>query len=88
MSSNQQLYKRQSSEASSLASDVYKTTTETVSSVGANLAGAFSGALSIGGSASSKRTTTTTSGGMTKAQADQLYEENIEDEYAKREGGA
>lgn len=90
MPSNQQLSTKQSSDVSSAASDIYKTTTETVSSVGVSLAGAFSGALSVGGQASSKRTTTTASGGsqMSKAQADQLYEERIEDEYAKREGGA
>ncbi len=90
MSSNQQLSTKQSSDVSSGTSDVYKSTTETVSSIGASLAGAFSGSLSAGGQASNKRTTTTTSGGsqMSKAQADQLYEENIEDEYAKREGGA
>jgi hypothetical protein len=53
-------------------------------------AGAFSGALSVGGQASSKRTTTTISGGsqISQAQADRLYLERIEDEYAKREGGA
>jgi hypothetical protein len=90
MSSNQQLATKQSSDVSSTASDAYKTTTETVSSVGANLAGAFSGALSVGGQASSKRTTTTTSGGnqISQAPADQQYLERMEDEYAKREGGA
>lgn len=90
MSSNQQVSTKKSSDVSSGASDAYKTTTESVSSIGASLAGAFSGSLSAGGQASSKRTTTTTSGGsqMTKAQADQMYQENIEDEYAKREGGA
>jgi hypothetical protein len=90
MSSNQQLSTKQSSDVSSTASDTYKTTTETVSSIGASLAGAFSGALSVGGHASSKRTTTTMSGGsqISQAQADQQYLERMEDEYAKREGGA
>jgi len=92
MSSNQQVSNKQSSssDASSAVSDAYKTTTESVSSVGAGLAGAFSGSLNAGGQASSKKTTTTTSGSnqMSQAQADQQYEENIEDEYAKREGGA
>ena len=90
MSSNQQVSTKQSSDASSTASDAYKSTSETVSSVGANLAGAFSGSLSAGGQASSKKTTTTTTGAsqMSKAQADQQYIDNIEDEYAKREGGA
>jgi hypothetical protein len=90
MSSNQQLSTKQSSEVSSAASDAYKTTTESVSSIGASLCGAFSGSLSAGGHASSRRTTTTTSGGsqMSQALADQQYAERIEDEYAKREGGA
>ena len=72
------------------ASDTFRTVTETASSAGASLAGAFSGSLSAGAHASSKKTTTTTTSGqqMSKAQADKLYEERIEDEYAKREGGA
>ena len=90
MPSTQQLSTKQSSDVSSTASDTYKTTTETVSSVGVSLAGAFSGALSVGGQASSKRITTTISGGsqISQAQADHLYLERMEDEYAKREGGA
>ena len=92
-----------------------------MASAGASIAGAVSGSLSMGASASHKKTTTTktripaevayrqpitndaayqgqpqqiASGGvgeqkrLTQAEADQLYEERMEDEYAKREGGA
>lgn len=71
-----------------------KQTTETVSSVGASLGGAFSfSGAGHAGASSYKRTATTSSGEesgqqLGKAQTDQLYEERMEDEYAKREGGA
>jgi hypothetical protein len=71
-----------------------KQTTETVSSIGASLGGAFSFAgAGHAGASSYKKTTSTTSGEesgqqLSKAQTDLLYEERMEDEYAKREGGA
>lgn len=70
-----------------------KQTTETVSSVGASLGGAFSFSGAGHAGASSYKKTTTSSGEesgqqLSKAQTDQLYEERMEDEYAKREGGA
>ena len=80
------------------ASDVMTKTSEAVtSSIGASVAAAFSGGGSIGASSKKTKTTTTTErapaqqssgGAMSKAEADRRYEENIEDEYAKREGGA
>jgi hypothetical protein len=88
--SSKEVAQKESSSVGQAASDSFKTVTETASSAGASLAGAFSGSLSAGTSASSKKTTTTTSSGqqLSKAEADRLYEERIEDEYAKREGGA
>jgi hypothetical protein len=81
---------KQSSGVGQAASDTVKTVTETASSAGASLTGAFSGSLSAGAHSSNKKTTTTSSSGsqISKKEADQLYEERIEDEYAKREGGA
>ncbi|KAL2401433.1 hypothetical protein ABEF93_006107 [Exophiala dermatitidis] len=98
---------------------ILKKTSDAVASAGASVAGAVSGSLSMGASASNKKTTTTkttipagqqsqttegapgqpaqgriTTGGpgeqkrLTKQEADAQYEERIEDEYAKREGGA
>lgn len=100
----------------------FKKTSEAVANAGASVAGAVSGSLSLGASASHKKTTTTKtripdnatyqqqaiinggagqpaqgriqSGGvgeekrLTQREADALYEERMEEEYAKREGGA
>ena len=77
----------QSSDITSSLSSAGQKTTETVSSAGANIGAQFSGAFSAGGQSHTK-TTTTESGGISKSQADRQYEERIEDEYAKREGGA
>ena len=88
---DQQIAKQQFSDVSASDSGVLRKATESVASVGAYVAGAFSGALSLGGSASSKRTTTTTStrgSQLSKREADQLYSGRMEDEYAKQEGGA
>lgn len=90
--SSQQVSQKQSQEADKSQSSAYQSTKETVSSVAANLSGAFN--ISGGASANAgsyNKTTTTTSGGdqkLSKEEADRLYEERIEDEYAKREGGA
>jgi hypothetical protein len=88
--SSKEVAHKESAGVGQAASDTFKTVTESASSVGASLAGAFSGSLSAGTHASSKKTTTTTSSGqqISKAEADKLYQERIEDEYAKREGGA
>jgi uncharacterized protein YjdB len=84
-----QVTTNQSSSLTNPGYDVVTKTTETVTSTTAGLSGAFAGSLSVGGSASSKTITETSSGSqMSKAEADKLYEERIEDEYAKREGGA
>ncbi|KAJ9662610.1 hypothetical protein H2198_001282 [Neophaeococcomyces mojaviensis] len=87
-----QVAQKQSSETDQSQSSAIQTTKETVSSAAANLSGAFnfSGGLSANAGAHNKKTTTTSGGGqqLSKAQADQLYEERMEDEYAKREGGA
>ena len=95
MSSQQQVAQQDtSSSVANTASSAVKQTTETVSSIGANLGGAFSfSGAGHAGASSYKKTTTTSSGEesgqqLSKAQADQLYEERMEDEYAKREGGA
>jgi len=88
--SSKEVAQKESGTVGQAANDTMKTVTETASSAGASLAGAFSGSLSAGTHASSKKTTTTTSGGqrLNKVEADRQYEERIEDEYAKREGGA
>lgn len=88
--SSKEVAQKESGTVGQAASDTFKTVTETASSASASLAGAFSGSLSAGAHASNKKTTTTTSGGqqLSKAEADRRYEERIEDEYAKREGGA
>jgi len=84
-----QVTTKQSSGLATSAYDVVTKTTETVTSAAAGISGAFVGSLSAGGSASKKTITETSSGSqMSKAEADKLYEERIEDEYAKREGGA
>ena len=87
---HQELASKQSSNKSSSDSGLVSKTTESVSNAAASIGGAFSGSVSAGTNASSKSTTTETHGGsqMTKEQADKLYEERMEDEYAKREGGA
>ena len=73
-------------------SSAWTTTKETVSSAAANIGGAFnfSGGLSANAGAYKKKTTTTSGGGqeMSKAEAAERYEELMEDEYAKRDGGA
>lgn len=90
--SSQQVTQKQSQEADKSQSSAYQTTKETVSSVAANLNGAFN--ISGGASANAgsySKTTTATNGGeqkLSKEEADRLYEERMEDEYAKREGGA
>lgn len=88
--SSKEVAQKQSGGVGQATSDTLKTVTETASSAGASLAGAFSGSLSAGAHTSNKKSTTTTSEGtqLSKAQADQQYEERIEEEYAKREGGA
>ena len=90
--SSQQVTKQESSGGvTNTASDAIKTTQETVSSAAANLSGAFSGSFGASaGAHSSKKTTTTTSGSqqMSKDEAAKLYEENIDTEMQKREGGA
>lgn len=89
---NQELSQKQVQDVEDSESSVYKSTKETITSAAANLSGAlnFSGGLSANAGAY-KKTTTSSSGGnrqLSKEEADQLYEERIEDEYAKREGGA
>ena len=91
--SSQQVSKQESSGGvTNTASDAVKTTQETVSSAAANLGGAFSGSFGASaGAHSSKKTTTTTSSGsqqMSKEEAGKLYEENLDTEMQKREGGA
>lgn len=88
--SSKEVAQKESGGVGQAASDSFKSVTETASSAGASLAGAFSGSLSGGAHASNKKTTTTTSSGqqLSKTEADQLYQERIEEEYAKREGGA
>lgn len=92
MSSSQQVSEKGSQETDYSQSSAYQTTKETVSSVAANLSGAFN--ISGGASANAgsyHKTTTTTNGSdkqLSKEEADRLYEERMEDEYAKREGGA
>lgn len=90
--SSQQVTQKQAQEVDKSQSSAFQTTKETVSSVAANLSGAFnvSGGASANAGSYSK-TTTTTNGGeqkLSKEEADRLYEERMEDEYAKREGGA
>ena len=90
--SSKEVSQKQSSEVDKSQSSAYQTTKETVSSVAANLSGAFnvSGGMSANAGSYSKKTTTTSNGGqeLSKEEADRLYEERMEDEYAKREGGA
>ncbi len=63
-----------------------------MSSAAATLSGAVSGAVSGGVNVGVKSTETSsrsvTRGEPNKEEADRLYAERIEDEYAKREGGA
>lgn len=88
--SSQEVAKKESGGLVSGTSNVLKSTTESVASAAASLSGAFAGSLHAGANASSRKVTTHTYGGeqMSKSEADRQYEERIEDEYAKREGGA
>jgi len=83
---------KQSGEVDQSQSSALQTTKETISSTAANIGGAFnfSGGMSANAGTYNKKTTTTTGGSQhsSRAQADQEYEERMEDEYAKREGGA
>jgi hypothetical protein len=67
-------------------------TSETMSSAAATLSGAVSGALSgglnVGVKTKESSSVTRTGGGGKDREADKLYEERMEEEYAKREGGA
>ena len=89
---SQELSQKQSQEVEKSQSSAWQTTKETVSSASASLGGAFnfSGGLSANAGSYNKTTTTSSGGGqkMSKQDAAQLYEESMEDEYAKREGGA
>lgn len=90
--SSQQVSQKQSHDADKSQSSAYQTTKETVSSVAANLSGAFNISGGASANAGSYKSTTTTMNGndkkLSKEEADHLYEERMEDEYAKREGGA
>lgn len=89
---SKEVSKKESGEVDQSSSSAYQKTTEAVSSAAASLGGAFnfSGGVSANAGSYNKKTTTTTVGGeqLSKSEADKLYEERIEDEYAKREGGA
>jgi len=89
---SQEVSQKQSQEVDKSQSSAWQTTKESVSSATANLGGAFnfSGGVSANAGSYSKKTTTTTGGGQqqSKEAADKQYEERMEDEYAKREGGA
>jgi len=88
----QEVSQKQSQEADKSQSSAWQTTKETVSSATANVGGAFnfSGGVNANAGSYKKKTTTVSGGGqqLSKEQADQQYEERMEDEYAKREGGA
>lgn len=88
--SSQKATQQTSDNMANTASSAYKSTVETVTSAAAGLTGAFSGSLNAGAHASSKQSRTETGDlhKLSKAEADKLYEERMEDEYAKREGGA
>ena len=90
--SSKEISQKQSQEVDKSQSSAWQSTKETVTSAAANVGGAFNFSGGLSASAGShKKTTTTTSGGgqqLSKEQADRLYEERMEDEYAKREGGA
>lgn len=89
---SKEVAQKQSQEVDKSQSSAWQTTKETVSSATANISGAFnfSGGLSANAGAYNKKTTTTSGAGqqLSKEEADRLYEERMEDEYAKREGGA
>jgi len=87
MSSNQVVQKGES-DIGSTTSEVFRKTTETVASATASIPKAIDGSLQAGAHASSKTSDTSGDQPLSKAEADRLYEERIEDEYAKREGGA
>lgn len=90
--SSKEVAQKQSQEVDKSDSSAWQTTKETVSSTAANLGGAFnfSGGVSANAGSYNKTTTTSSGGGqkLSKQEADQQYEERMEDEYAKREGGA
>lgn len=89
MASDQQTTDTQSSDLSSTASDLYQKATDTVSSVGSSIGSAISDDSTSGKSLAESTATDASQGAeMTKEQADKLYEENIQLEYEKREGGA
>lgn len=89
---SQEVAQKHSQDVNKSQSSVWHTTKETVSSATASLSGAFSfsGGLSAHVGAYNKKTATSSRGSqkLSKQEAEQQYEENIEDEYAKREGGA
>lgn len=88
--SSQKSTQQNSNNAANTASSAYKSTVETVTAAAAGLTGAFSGSLNAGAHASSKQSRTETGElhKLSKAEADKLYEERMEEEYPKREGGA
>lgn len=90
--SSRQVSQKESQDTGKSQSSAYQTTKETVSSVAANLSGAFNVSGGASANAGSHHSTTTTIKGnekqLSKEEADRLYEERMEDEYAKREGGA
>jgi len=89
---SQEVSQKQSRQVDNSQSSAWQTTKETVSSATAGVGGAFnlSGGLSANAGSYKKKTTTTNGGGqqLSKEDADRQYEERMEDEYAKREGGA
>ncbi|KAK5945398.1 hypothetical protein PMZ80_002603 [Knufia obscura] len=89
---SQEVSQKQSQEVDNSQSGAWQTTKETISSASANIGGAFnfSGGISAGANSHNKKTTTVNGGGqqLSKQEASQQYEERMEDEYAKREGGA
>lgn len=90
--SSKEVAQKQSQDVDKSQSSAWETTKETVSSTAANLGGAFnfSGGVSANAGSYKKQTTTITGKGeqLSKEQADAQYLERMEDEYAKREGGA
>jgi len=89
---SQEVSQKQSQQVDNSQSSAWQTTKETVSSATANIGGAFnfSGGLNANAGSYKKKTTTVDGSGqeLSKEEADRQYEERMEDEYAKREGGA
>ncbi len=89
---SQEVDQKQSQEVDTSQSSAWQTTKESVSSATATLSGAFnfSGGLNASAGAHNKKTTTINGGGqqLSREDAGRQYEERMEDEYAKREGGA